>query len=73
MTLSELAAHVETLQRKYGDAPVVLWDLDTGWYFQLGAVNFEAQRMKDGSVRVSVGPNSYGDYHADHPAERPLP
>jgi hypothetical protein len=73
MTLSQLAAHVEALQRKYGDVPVVLWDLDTGWYFAMTTSSWEAQRMDDGTVRVSVGPNSWGDPTAPAPTERPLP
>lgn len=72
MTLGELIAHLSALQAKHGDVPAVLWDLDTGGYFKLAPANIEAQRMPDGSVRVSVGVNGYSDPGADEPAERPL-
>lgn len=61
-----------TMQDKYGDVPVVLWDLDSSRYFSLAPENIEAQRMQDGSIRVSVGPNSYSDEKVDEPSERPL-
>jgi hypothetical protein len=35
-------------------------------------MNFEVQEMDDGSLRVSVGPNSYVDQEELHPKKRPL-
>ena len=72
LTLSQVAAHIEALKHQYGDVPIVLWDLDTSQYFSMSADNFEVQRMADDSVRVSVGPNYYGDPKEPDPASRPL-
>lgn len=72
LTLSQVAAHIDALQRQYGDVPVVLWDMDTSLYFSMSAENFEAQLMEDGSVRISVGPNDYSDPREAFPIRRPL-
>lgn len=72
MTISKLVTTLEALKKFYGDVPVVLWDLDSHSYFSLAEANIEAQRMGDGSVRLSVGPNEWDDPSEDEPAKRPL-
>ena len=73
LTLSQVFEHLEVLRSKYGDVPIVLWDMDTSWYFPLGLRCFEAQEMEDGSVRVSVGPEGgCGDKTLPAPARRPI-
>ncbi len=72
MTLSEAAIHIGELIKEYGDVPLVLWDMDSGSYFSLSPDNFEVQQMKNGKVRVSVGPNSYQDKNEQKPEKRPL-
>ena len=73
MTLSQVIQRLAALQAQHGDVPMVLWDLDTSWYFPLEARCFEAQQMEDGSVRISVGPEGgYGQGTLPEPAKRPL-
>ena len=72
LTLSQVAAHIAALLREHGDVPTVLWDMDTGGYYSMTAKNFDAQRMEDGSVRISVGANDYSDPRDPDPAGRPL-
>jgi hypothetical protein len=74
MKLSQVIARLESLRDEHGDVPMVLYDLDTSLYFPLEHECFEAQRMDDGSVRVSVGaPDSgYGGETLPGPAKRPL-
>lgn len=72
MKISELVAALDSRMDKYGDIPVVLWDLDSSSYFSLEEKNIEAQRMGNGSIRLSIGPNFYGESHEDEPAKRPL-
>jgi hypothetical protein len=72
MKLSEVEKYIEDLHKKFGDVPLVLYDLDTSMYFTLTPKNFEAQQMKDGSIRISVGPNSYGDPKEPEPKKRPV-
>ena len=73
LTLSEAIACMEALRALHGDVPVVLWDLDTSWYFPLEARCFEAQLMDDDSVRISVGvEQSYSGDMMPGPAKRPL-
>lgn len=73
MNISEFITVLGEFVDKHGDVPVVLWDMDTGYYFSLSRENIEAQRMEDGSVRASIGPNSYRDPREDYPSLRPLP
>lgn len=72
MTIGELVATIKTLKKKHGDVPVVLWDLDTGSYFSLAEANIEAQRMGDGSVRLSIGLNGWDNPSENEPTKRPL-
>ncbi len=72
MTLSQMQTHIEALMREHGDVGLVLWDYASGDYFTLTERNFEAQLLYDGSVRVSVGPNSDQDPHEPEPAKRPV-
>lgn len=72
MKLSQLSTEIDKLIAAHGDVPAVLWDLDSGGYFRLSAENFEAQRMADGTVRVSVGLNSFESAKEDSPETRPL-
>ena len=72
MKIGELIQVLKHYKEKFGNVPVVLWDLDSHFYFSLLRENLEAQRMKDGNVRVSLGPNYYGESHEEEPAERPL-
>lgn len=72
MTIGGLVATLKKLKKKHGDVPVVLWDMDTSSYFSLAEANIEAQRMSDGSVRLSMGPNDWGDPSEDVPTKRPL-
>ena len=73
LKLSEAIARMQALHALHGDVPVVLWDLDTGWYFPLENHGFEAQLMDDDSVRVSIGvEQGYGGDTMPAPAKRPL-
>ena len=73
MKISELTEALKRYEAKYGDVPVVLWDLDSSSYFSLTPENIEAQRMDDGSVRLSMGLNLWEDEgHEDEPKNRPL-
>ncbi len=72
MKLSEAEELLAAYRARYGDVELVLWDLDTGSYFKTDPANFEAQIMKDGTQRVSVGVNDYGDAHAERPVTRLL-
>lgn len=72
MRLNELIARLEAIRIATLDLPVVLWDLDTGWYFEFKSEHMEMQRMADGSERLSIGPNSYGDERVEGPAHRPI-
>ena len=72
MKIGKLIQVLEHYKEKFGDVPVVLWDLDSHSYFSLLRENFEAQRMEDGRVRISMGPNYYDESHEEEPAERPL-
>lgn len=72
LKLSQLIAELQRALDKHGDIPAALWDLDTGRYFSLSTKNIEMQRMRDDSVRVSIGVNGYDDPHEDDPASRPI-
>jgi hypothetical protein len=73
MTVSQAIDKLAALQALHGDVPMVLWDMDTSWYFALRPECFEAQQMEDGSVRISVGPDGgYGQDMLPAPAKRPL-
>jgi hypothetical protein len=73
LTLSQAIARLEALKAQHGDVPIVLWDLDTSWYFPLEDRCFEAQLMDDDSVRISVGvEQGYGGDTMPEPAKRPL-
>lgn len=72
MKISELLVTLKGMKKRHGDVPVVLWDMDSSSYFSLAVANIEAQRMGDGSVRLSIGPNYWGESHEDEPAKRPV-
>ena len=73
MTITDAIDNLEHLRDKYGDVQVVLWDMDTGSYFPLWGRCFEAQKMDDGSIRISIGiEGNYADDWLPGPKERPL-
>ena len=72
LTISQLIEKLQSRMDKYGDVPVALWDLDTCMYYSLSDDNIEAQQMGDGSVRLSIGVNDYGDPGEEEPKKRPL-
>ena len=72
LTLNEAIASMQDLQRLHGNVPVVLWDMDSNWYYQMEASSFEPQIMEDGSARISIGIESgYGGDRMPDPAKRP--
>ena len=72
LTLSEVIASMQYLQRLHGDVPLVLWDMDSRWYYPIEARSFEPQIMEDGSARISIGIESvYGGDRMPAPAKRP--
>ena len=72
MNISQVISELERLKVLYGDVPVVLWDLDTTGYRSFFHDSIEPQKMKDGSVRLSVGINDYDDEYQPEPAKRPI-
>jgi hypothetical protein len=72
MKIRDMISLLLTYEGHLGNADIVLYDLDTDSYFTLARENVEAQLMKDGSIRLSVGPNGYMDSREDHPKERPI-
>ena len=72
LTLSETIAKLEEMKARHGDVPLVLYDVDTSYYFTLTASNFEFQKMEDGSIRASVGVNEYTDQREEEPINRPV-
>ena len=72
LTLNEAIASMQDLQRLHGNVPVVLWDIDSNWYYPIEASSFEPQIMADGSARISIGIESvYGGDRMPAPAKRP--
>jgi len=71
MTLSHMIAELEFLKLEHGDVPIVLWDLDTGWYFSTRPENLEVQRVESG-LRVSIGINAWDDPHEPGHLQRPI-
>lgn len=72
LTIDQLIAELTQLRSEYGGLPVVLWDLDTGWYYQLSKECIERQQMPDGSIRISIGLNSFDQPSEPEPLKRPL-
>lgn len=72
MTISELERVLANHRTRYGDVPVALWELDRACYYTLAPDNIEAQRMKDGSLRLSIGVNGFTDPTEPQPASRPV-
>jgi hypothetical protein len=72
MKISDVVTVLSELSAKHGDLPVVLFDLDSTNYFKLVREHIEVQRMPDATLRVSIGPNSWGDERVDYPAHRPV-
>jgi len=70
--ISDLKKWLDWFEKEYGDMPVVLWDLDTGTYSSLEAINFEIQEMADGSKRLSVGLNDWEGTSEESPSIRPI-
>ena len=72
MSLNEVIAHLKSLRNEYGNVHIVLFDNDNRCYYTLADTNFEAQKMKDGSTRISIGVNDYNDQIESFPEQRPI-